>query len=91
MFRFRPRQWPGVATDLLQRLFTPFASGKATSTGLGLSMACRVVEQHGGQVQAAKLPAGGACFTNLLPLVPSSELAVADAPRNEEAENGVVC
>jgi two-component system, NtrC family, sensor histidine kinase HydH len=59
---------PGVAPDLLARLFTPFVSGKPTGTGLGLSQARRVVEGHGGQIHAANQPGGGACFTILLPL-----------------------
>jgi signal transduction histidine kinase len=58
---------PGVAADLLPRLFTPFASGKPTGTGLGLSQARRVVEAHGGRITAENLPGGGACFTVALP------------------------
>jgi signal transduction histidine kinase len=72
---------PGIAPELLPRLFTPFASGKATGTGLGLSLARRIVEEHGGQIRAANLPSGGACFTILLPMaspVADSRVQVAD-------------
>jgi signal transduction histidine kinase len=57
----------GVPALLADRLFTPFASTKPTGTGLGLSTARRVVEEHGGHLTAANLPEGGACFTIELP------------------------
>lgn len=59
---------PGIPADLLPRLFTPFASGKPTGTGLGLSQARRVVEGHGGRLSAANVAGGGACFTIVLPI-----------------------
>jgi signal transduction histidine kinase len=58
---------PGIAPEMMGRLFTPFASTKATGTGLGLSLARRIVEEHGGRVSAANPPGGGACFSITLP------------------------
>lgn len=54
---------PGIAADLLPRLFTPFVSSKPTGTGLGLNLARRIVEEHGGRIEASNPPEGGACFT----------------------------
>lgn len=59
---------PGIAPEMAGRLFTPFASTKPTGTGLGLSLARRIVEEHGGRIAAAGPEGGGACFTVVLPV-----------------------
>jgi signal transduction histidine kinase len=59
---------PGIASEILSRLFQPFASTKASGTGLGLSLARRIVEEHGGQIGAVNRLAGGACFRVELPM-----------------------
>jgi signal transduction histidine kinase len=59
---------PGIAAEMDGRLFTPFASTKATGTGLGLSLSRRIVEEHGGQISGANRPEGGARFTITLPI-----------------------
>jgi signal transduction histidine kinase len=66
---------PGIAPDLSGRLFTPFATTKATGTGLGLSVSRRIAEQHGGRIEGGNSPDGGACFAVELPL--------ADGPDHE--------
>lgn len=58
---------PGIAPEMIDRLFTPFASTKPTGTGLGLSLVRRIVEEHGGRIRGENLPEGGACFTIALP------------------------
>jgi two-component system, NtrC family, sensor histidine kinase HydH len=59
---------PGIAPELLPRLFTTFASTRPTGTGLGLSLARRIVSEHGGRIEAGNHPDGGACFAVNLPL-----------------------
>ncbi|QRK11657.1 hybrid sensor histidine kinase/response regulator [Archangium violaceum] len=65
----------GIPEDQLERIFERF--GRAVSSrsygglGLGLYLARRAAEAHGGRVWAASRPGGGACFTLELPLEPA--------------------
>lgn len=70
---------PGVAQAELEEIFTPFfrgSSGRAGSGyGLGLAIARRVVEAHGGRIRAYPRPEGGLCVELRLPLGPDSSSA----------------
>lgn len=60
---------PGVPPELMDRIFEPFVShGKKKGAGLGLSIARRIVEEHGGRIRAENDSAGGATFVIQLPL-----------------------
>jgi len=48
----------GLAVEIRPRLFTPFATTKAQGTGLGLSLARKFVEAHGGTISLTPLPKG---------------------------------
>jgi signal transduction histidine kinase len=61
---------PGIRADLIDRMFRPFVSGKATGTGLGLSMALEAARDHGGSINLTTAPEdfSGAAFDVALPL-----------------------
>jgi signal transduction histidine kinase len=65
---------PGVAPEIRDRVFEPFVTlGKKRGTGLGLAVARRFVEDHGGSLELLPPPAPpahGACFRFALPLAP---------------------
>lgn len=58
----------GLPVGLGERIFEPFVSTKETGTGLGLAICKRIVEEHGGFIEATSRTEGGALFTVSLPV-----------------------
>ncbi len=58
---------PGIADDERARIFEPFHTTRVRGTGLGLAVARRVVELHGGRIVVRNHPEGGAVFEVRLP------------------------
>ena len=65
---------PGIPEKLLPHLFDPFFTTKAPGegTGLGLSLSFDLARRHGGTLEAANCPDGGAVFTLWLPPAPEA-------------------
>jgi PAS domain S-box-containing protein len=59
---------PGIPTQNLEKVFDPFYTTKTNGTGLGLSLARRVVEAHGGTIYASNATSGGTTIYILLPV-----------------------
>ncbi|MFH2005217.1 MAG: ATP-binding protein [bacterium] len=60
---------PGINENVLPRIFKPFFTTKpqGQGTGLGLGIVRRIVEKHGGRIEAESQP-GRTCFSVALPL-----------------------
>lgn len=58
---------PGIPPETLKNIFRPFFTTKGHGTGLGLSLAKRIVEDHGGRIAVASIPGQGTTFVVYLP------------------------
>jgi signal transduction histidine kinase len=59
----------GIPPDHLPNIFRPFYTTKGNGTGLGLSLARRIVEEHGGRIDVASSVGEGTRFVVSLPIV----------------------
>ena len=64
-------QGKGIADEHLTRVFEPFFTTKSVGegTGLGLSLAYNIIQEHGGSISASNNPGGGCRFEIILPSV----------------------
>ena len=58
----------GIAPDHLPNIFRPFYTTKGDGTGLGLSLARRIVEDHQGRIDVTSAVGKGTTFAVVLPL-----------------------
>jgi signal transduction histidine kinase len=62
---------PGIEEKNRDRIFYPFYTTKKQGSGVGLSMAKKIVNSHRGTIDIDRAPEGGAAFTVRLPMAPS--------------------
>ncbi len=58
---------PGIPVEAVDRVFDPYVTSKPKGTGLGLAIVKKLVEEHGGWVEAGNCSGGGARITIALP------------------------
>lgn len=61
---------PGVPADVRLHVFEPTFSTKRHGHGLGLALARKIAELHGGELECADNPGGGAIFRFIMPIEP---------------------
>ncbi len=67
----------GISPQDLPSIFRPFFTTKGNGTGLGLSLARRIVEEHHGHIEVSSIAEKGSKFTVLLPFqMPAAEAVV---------------
>jgi len=60
---------PGIASELQERIFTPFFTMREGGTGLGLALVQRIVQAHQGAVTVESAVGRGTTFRVELPVV----------------------
>jgi signal transduction histidine kinase len=60
----------GISECDMKKIFTPFFTTKENGAGLGLAIAHRIIEIHGGLVEVKSRVSRGSAFTITLPLLP---------------------
>ncbi|MEI9938373.1 MAG: HAMP domain-containing sensor histidine kinase [Pseudomonadota bacterium] len=71
----------GISEDDLPRVFTAFFRGERSRSrgtggvGLGLTLAKRIVEAHGGSIEAESVVGRGSTFRAYLPVIPSTPVS----------------
>jgi signal transduction histidine kinase len=73
----------GLTEDMRERLFLPYFSTKQRGTGLGLTIAAKIIQEHGGSIRAEQNTPKGARFLLNLPFAPSP---AADVTQPQPAE-----
>jgi PAS domain S-box-containing protein len=58
---------PGLEREARQKVFQPFFTTKTKGTGLGMAIASRIAEAHGGKIEVGDHPGTGAEFVVTLP------------------------
>jgi nitrogen fixation/metabolism regulation signal transduction histidine kinase len=75
---------PGFQRDLIGTVFDPYVTSKPKGTGLGLAIVKKIVEEHGGRIEADNRRTGGARVRILLPLNEAARGLTGREPRKSE-------
>jgi PAS domain S-box-containing protein len=76
---------PGVAPEMVDRMFSPFFTTKAQGSGLGLAIVRKIVDAHDGRLDVSTAPGRGARFTVTLPVIGQDDEPFARQPPDADA------
>src|SRR3546814_8284995 len=77
----------GFAAQVLNRVFEPYVTTKASGTGLGLAIVKKIIEEHGGRIDISNRREGGARISILLTRLAGNQSALDEATQgNDNAE-----
>ena len=65
---------PGIAADVVDKIFSPFFTTKPKGSGLGLAIVRKIVDAHDGRIDVSAKPGAGTSFRVTLPVTGSHEL-----------------
>lgn len=65
---------PGFDEGIAKRMLDPFFTTKTKGSGLGMAIASRIVQSHGGQILPISQPGQGAKFSLLFPQAEASDV-----------------
>jgi nitrogen fixation/metabolism regulation signal transduction histidine kinase len=75
---------PGFDRELIGQVFDPYVTSKPKGTGLGLAIVKKIVEEHGGRIEAENARGGGARVRVLLPVHEQARTTQARESRKTE-------
>jgi signal transduction histidine kinase len=73
----------GIETENLERIFDPFFSTRSDGTGLGLPIALRIAQAHGGKLSTESMKGSGTTVTLHLPRLRSESSKLSSSERHE--------
>jgi signal transduction histidine kinase len=80
---------PGIPAAIQDSVFEPFVShGKAEGIGLGLAIAKKIVEDHGGEIYLDKGNNSGTLFTITIPFRIPEQAVMSVAPLRAKRKSG---
>ena len=65
---------PGIPSEVIDRIFSPFFTTKPQGSGLGLAIVRKIVDAHDGRIDVGPRPGGGTAFRVTLPVRTEHEL-----------------
>jgi PAS domain S-box-containing protein len=76
---------PGFSSEVLGRMFDPYVTTKPKGTGLGLAIVKKIIEEHGGRIEAENRITGGARIRVELPLIAMNRAGNVNRPLRNTA------
>lgn len=79
---------PGMADEVIEKIFQPFFTTKDpnSGTGLGMSLSHDIIRQHGGEISVKSELGKGSCLTIHLPLDPSISISAGEQEQVQEVD-----